>query len=303
MGPHWIKGPRRELFRAVLSLLKVGRGQAALRTAFNRLTDIPTELIYRILDGIAKELEREEAQLDSSWELENAFTELDRRADALDFDVAKREFVFYRALEYGNRPLRLHKVMACDPEFYHHLLCLVFRGKSETAPNTEPSQADRARVQMSYSLLSKFASVPGQSSDDIDRASLARWIDHLRELAFSSDRLEVADVYIGHILAHAIQDGDGAWPHRVVRDEIERLSSDSVERGIQTERFNMRGAHWKSLYGGGTEERGFATQNREYAEKAAAWPRTAALLRVIAKNWDAQAQYEDIQANQRKLKS
>ncbi len=284
-------------------MLKVGCGQAALRTAFNRLKDIPTELIYRILDGVAEELKRREAQLDTSWELENAFTELDRRADASDFDVAKREFVFLKALEYGNRPLRLHKVMASDPEFYHHLLCLVFRGKSEAASDTEPSEADRAKAQMSYSLLSKFGNVPGQSPDDIDRASLARWIDRLREFATLSDRSEVTDTYIGHILAHAIQDGDGAWPHRVVRDEIERLSSDSVERGIQTERFNMRGAHWKSLYGGGAEERGFAAQNREYAEKTAAWPRTAALLRAIATNWDAHAEYEDLQANQRKLKS
>jgi hypothetical protein len=218
----------------VLSLLKVGRGLAALRTAFNRLTDIPTELVYRILDGIAEELIRGAARPDANWELENAFAELDRRSDASDFEVARREFVFLNALEYGNRPLRLHKVMASDPEFYHHLLCLVFRGKSEAASDTEPSEADRAKAQMSYSLLSKFVTVPGQSADGIDRASLARWIDRLREVAASSDRSEVADTYIGHILAHAIQDGDGAWPHRVVRwtpsvgQESARLKRESL---------------------------------------------------------------------------
>jgi len=223
--------------------------------------------------------------------------------DASDIEVAKREFVFFRALEYGNRPLRLHRVMASDPEFYHHLLCFVFRANHEKTSDTEPTRADRARAEMSYSLLSKFTLVPGQSANDIDRASLAQWIDRLRELAASSDRSEVADSYIGHLLAHSIQDRDGGWPHRVVRDEIERVSSRPVEHGIQIERFNMRGAHWKSLYGGGSEERGFAAQNRDYAEKAAAWPRTAAMLREIAKSWDAHAEYEDVAANQRKLKN
>lgn len=303
LGPHWIKGSKRELLRAVLSLLNVGRGRAALGTAFNRLGEVPTRLIYRILDSIMEELSREETQTDSSWELENAFAELDRRVDASDVEVVKREFVFFRALEYGNRPLRLHKVMASDPESYYHLLCLVFRGKHEEIADTEPTQADRARAQTSYALLSKFTLVPGQSANAIDAASLAQWIDRLRELAASADRSDVADAYIGHVLAHSIQDSDGGWPHRVVRDEIERLASESVESGLHTERFNMRGAHWKSLYGGGIEERGFAAQNRGYAEKAAAWPRTARMLREIAKSWDAHAEYEDVAANQRKLRS
>jgi hypothetical protein len=85
-------------------------------------------------------------------ELENAFTELDRRVDASDIDVAKREFVFFRALEYGNRPLRLHKVMASDPEFYHHLLCLVFRSKGRSPKAGMRMQSTKTLQRTSESL-------------------------------------------------------------------------------------------------------------------------------------------------------
>ena len=305
VNPHWLKGSKHELWRAELSLLKRGRGLAALRTSLKWLNDIPTKLILSVLDVVLDELVSGKAPPNplSGWEVEKAFEELDRRTDATDVDVAKREFAFLTALEYGNRPLRLHKVMAADPDFYHHMLCEVFRSKSEAAPVSEPSDNERARARASYSLLSKFSRLPGQFDGEVDAAALSKWVDRVRELAAGSDRGEVADIYIGHVLAHAPQDADGAWPHRAARDEIERLNSATVERGIQTERFNMRGAHWKALYDGGTHERSLAADNRRNLELMAAWPRTAALLRAIANSWDARAEQEDVRANQRKLQS
>ena len=68
------------------------------------------------------------------------------------------------------------------------------------------------------------------------------------------------------------------------------------------ERFNMRGAHFRSLYGGGEVERGFAAQFYGYAEKMAKWPRTHEMLLAIARNWEADARREDEWAEQRKMK-
>ena len=65
------------------------------------------------------------------------------------------------------------------------------------------------------------------------------------------------------------------------------------------ERFNMRGAHFRSLYGGGEEERGFAAPFHGYSDKMAKWPRTQEMLRAIAKNWEADARREDEWAEQR----
>ncbi|HEY5212215.1 MAG TPA: hypothetical protein VIJ38_04255 [Acidobacteriaceae bacterium] len=305
MGPHWLNSSKHEFLRAELTLLHYGRGMAALQTALNRLKDVPTRLILRILDSILTELNTGTSSPRSmlSYELENAFEELDRREDASDLDVARKEFAFLTALEHGKRPLRFHKVMATDPDLYHHVLCQVFHGKDETTPESQPSESERVKWRLNYSLLSKFAQLPGQTESGVNVVALSQWIDRVRELAAQTDRVEIADIYIGHLFAHAMSDPDGAWPHCAVREQIERLASEPLERGILTEQFNMRGAHFKALYDGGGQERALAAENRSYAELLAPWPRTAAVLRAITKNWEAHAEYEDVQASQRKLKS
>jgi len=105
------------------------------------------------------------------------------------------------------------------------------------------------------------------------------------------------------VLAHAPADPDGAWPHRVVRDEIERLSSSDAERAIQIERFNMRGVHSRGIYQGGDEERDFAKTAYDASQHVSAWPRTAGLLRAMGKMWEEDAARADVDAAQRLLKS
>lgn len=65
----------------------------------------------------------------------------------------------------------------------------------------------------------------------------------------------------------------------------------------------MRGVTMRGLYNGGAQERELVIENREHAAKAAAWPRTAALLTAIADYWDRDAEREDVEANKRRLRS
>ena len=130
-----------------------------------------------------------------------------------------------------------------------------------------------------------------------ERASANRWI------GAETDRVQITDIYIGHVLAHAPSDPDGAWPHRVVRDEIERLASNDVERAIQMERFNMRGVYSRSMYQGGDEERSFAKAAYDAAAITSPWPRTTALLRTIGEGWEQDAKRADLDAAQRRLRS
>jgi NAD(P)-dependent dehydrogenase (short-subunit alcohol dehydrogenase family) len=96
---------------------------------------------------------------------------------------------------------------------------------------------------------------------------------------------------------------DDIWPPEPVRNQIERLASSEIERAIQMERFNMRAAHFRGLYEGGTDERNFAKMNYDGAVIVARWPRTAALLRSIGDMWEAEVKRADIEAAQRRLKS
>jgi hypothetical protein len=89
------------------------------------------------------------------------------------------------------------------------------------------------------------------------------------------DRAVVADIHIGQLLAHSSRDPeDGAWPHRVVRNLIEKLEAEHIEEGLVTERINMRGVYTKDLYEGGIQERALASQYRSWADiSRAQWPR------------------------------
>jgi hypothetical protein len=155
---------------------------------------------------------------------------------------------------------------------------------------------------LNYSILSNFHTIPGQRSDGIDEGVLTAWIDQVRQLAINAKRLAITDQYIGHILAHSPFGADGAWPAEAIRGQLERVRSEELERGLMIEKFNMRGVHFRDPNGGGSEERTFAAQYRDYADKTARWPRTQGMLRKIANNWEADARREDEWAEQRKMK-
>ncbi|MGA9215208.1 MAG: hypothetical protein WBF22_15535 [Methylocella sp.] len=65
----------------------------------------------------------------------------------------------------------------------------------------------------------------------------------------------------------------------------------------------MRGVHAKQVFEGGDQERALAEESGRNACLATAWPRTSALLSAIARGWERDAEREDIEAAQRKLRS
>ena len=284
--------------------LQFGRAIVAIQASLNRIAEIPTDLIFRMLEAVIPEFNAGHARADTmtNYYIEKAFEVLDRRDDAPAERVSQLEYAFFPLLEYNsNRPLRIHKLMAADPAIYHYMLRNVSKGEHEGAE--EPSEDAASRARRSYSLLTRFSNIPGLREDGLDEHVLGAWIDEVRRLGTETDRVAVTDSFIGRLLAHAPPDRDAGWPHKAVRRQIERIQSEELERGLQLERFNMRGVHGKQVFEGGEQERALAEENEGWAEIAAAWPRTSALLRAIARGWRLDAEREDTEAAQRKLRS
>jgi hypothetical protein len=128
-------------------------------------------------------------------------------------------------------------------------------------------------------------------------------VSEVHRLGVETKKQAITEQFVGRVLAHSVIDSDGAWPHRAVRSELERLRSEEVERGLQIERRNMRGVYSKAMYEGGNQEREFASQYRGWAKIAVEWPRTHKLLLAIADDWDADATHEDVRAAQRKMRN
>jgi hypothetical protein len=301
--PRYLKGPRHELLRSVLMLLRYGRAIEALQSSLDRIRELPSKLILRALDGVIPQLNAnpELADTMTSYYVESALKVLDQRPDVAEDAVARREYGFLPLLEHSSRALKVHALMAKDPAVFHGILRNVYRG--ETEATTEADENTKANARLSYSLLSHFSLLPGAGAQGLDGSVLAAWVDGARRLGAETDRARITDNFIGKVLAHAPPDVDGAWPHRAVRDEIERLNSEEIERAIQIERYNMRGVHRRDVYEGGDKERDLANTNYQAAALSSAWPRTAALLQAIAKAWEQEAKRVDIEAAQRRMRS
>lgn len=289
--------PSDALQRAIGRYLAVGRGTAALETMEREIRRVPVDQIFAVLDALPAEIARMERPASSMLvhAIGETLRELGTRGDIPKIDVAKREYALLPLFGYRERPLTLHRVLAESPELFVSVLSDVFRPKS--GDPAEPTEEQRVRAEIGYRILSSFRMVPGHRGDGLDRDALYRWVREVRRLASDADRIDIADEQIGQILAHASDDPeDHAWPHCAVRDLIEELASQHVERGVEVERHNVRGVVSKAIFEGGRQERALAEEARGWARASARWPRTAAMLLSVAQMWDAMADREDQRA-------
>jgi len=82
-----------------------------------------------------------------------------------------------------------------------------------------------------------------------------------------------------------------------VREIIEQLSNQEIERGFEVRLFNNRGVTTRGLTDGGGQERALADKYSGYADQINdKYPRTAAMLRRIAESYQKEARREDISA-------
>lgn len=311
LRPLWTKAKRPVLLRLMIKLARHGRPIAALETGHNRLKEVPSCMLLGLLDRSHIELNKMDSELftvNLDYEIETVFKELDRR-DLSDLEVARREYALLPFIDRSKRPLRLHRLMASDADFFHEVLRNVYKEDTyltrADSPDSDAIATDskRALWRQSYKLLKGFTHVPGFDDQEPHVFNLTNWIDRMRQLAVEHDRRISTELALGSVLAHAPDDDvDGGWPHRFVRDQIERLSSNDLERGLQIERFNMRGVTVRGMRDGGRLERELATDYRQWAATSERWPRTSSLLSRIAERWDQDAEREDSEVRKRDLR-
>jgi hypothetical protein len=203
---------------------------------------------------------------------------------------------------------------ASEKQLLDHLLLLIHTGfnsivkvvNRSVVQNLQASNEDlhkindhrRTIAEVSWHILEKWKRLPGVLEDSsIDNEALTSWVSKVRELAAERELNDIVDVYIGYSFAFSPPDPDGAWPHTVVRDLIESLSSVPIERGWQTKIYNNRGVTSRSPVEGGVKERKLLEQYKKYSEQLNyQWPRTASVLRDIANSYGEEAKREDTRA-------
>jgi hypothetical protein len=258
---------------------------------------LSTAQCVQTLQGLMHELSADPRKMQGVlYEVVHMIQALQQRQDVDVGQLAALEYQYLPVLEFQAEPAALNRLLGASPEFFMSVICDAFAPAS--GEREEITEERRLRARLAYRLLQSIKTVPGFLPEGPDVDYLRSWVSQVRMLAKEKDREVITDQQIGQILAYAPADNeDGAWPTRRVRDVIEELAAGEIEKGIAICRFNQRGGFSKALYDGGQQERALAQQYRTWAEVVARnWPRTSALLRLVAEDWDYHAQRADSEA-------
>jgi hypothetical protein len=254
---------------------------------------LPASLVARALTQLVKAKPQNNGGL-SSYELERLLKFL-RESDLSEEQIAILEWQLRPALGYDASSPTLERSLAREPAFFVELLSMCFKRKDGTSEmGLSPEMAQNA-----YRLLHDWRVVPGSDGpgSEVDSEKLNEWLDEARRLVAEADRAEIGDLCIGQIFAHATEDADGTWPPLPVREAIERLRVDEIDRGVRNERYNMRGVTSRGLTDGGRQEFDLADQFEQKASLVAdKWPRSAAILRSLADAYRAEGRAQDEEA-------
>jgi len=211
--------------------------------------------------------------------------------------MAKFEWYFLPLFRNRGRPPKiLHKALTKDPDFFAEVLKWPYRSKGEEPGESTEEKSIRARL--GYDLLQSWIQSPGVNEDgSLDPVKLKSWISRARELAHSNGRGDIADIHIGQVLAHCPNGADGSWPHEALRELIESLGCEKIEKGMVFGIFKRRRVVSRSIYEGGAQERAISERYLNYARILSdTWPRTTRLLKKIADGYESDATREDREA-------
>jgi len=218
---------------------------------------------------------------------------------ALEWPFAGR---FKELKRYTSSPMALHRALQKDPQFFSHLITIIYK-RDDHAPDpargdvTEEIAARRAHI--ANEVLDSWYLMPGIKTDGtLDEQELSDWVEVARKQCAETKHELGCYGRIGFMLAHAPTDPDGVWPHVAVRNLIERLNNETIDRCIRTEIYNSRGVVSRGLNDGGVQERGLAEKYKKMSDTTKTkWPRTSAILRSIAKSYENEAKRVDIDSD------
>jgi hypothetical protein len=261
--------------RALTVIVRHGRRES---------TDAPTELLTRILEACIRTYTEEQKEVQTpDYTITEAHKLLSTRADADHQRMALIEWQFFGLLERSE--LVLYTEMTKDPSPFADILS--FMNKPVHDPERVPTEQESRLAMRAYEVLKGWKGVPALNDDGtISEEGLETWYRKAVAAVAEKGRMW-SDYPFGEKLRYAPADPGGSWPCLAVRSLIEKLQSDTLERGIEIEVYNSRGV---SSADGGHSERVLSKRYADFAKAVEfTHPRTAAMLRRIADDYTSSA--------------
>lgn len=291
--PSYIQSGRDHTLFCMEKLLDAGRPRTAMEAMGDHTTELPSELLIRMLNSIAAGQE-DNTDFPQSWHISRVLKTLSK-AGRTQSEMASLEFTYYPILEHDEygAPHLMAEILS-KPESFMELICLTFKPhKAERDPMPEHLHAV---AQAAGSLIHCGRGVPGMDSDgSIDKDLFFSWINRVRELAKENDREAVTNLTVGAWLSNwPLNNNLKCWPNPVIAELLDQDDCEDIRRGFHTGVHNSRGVTSRMPYDGGTQERQVAEEFRRFSSQ---WkdskPNLAEMIESLAKSYEYEARRHD----------
>lgn len=202
--------------------------------------------------------------------------------------VSRLELAYMNKLSMDFEPECLVKNALSNPPIFVELVSYCF--KKDDNIGEETTENNEYIANLAYKALDKIKRLPGQTDKIVNADKFNSWILSVLELAKELKYVTACDIQIGRILSYSPIDEDGVWPHKCVRDFLEKNTSETINTHICMGVFNQRGVHTVT---GGDEEEQFAATYNECAQKLQLlYPKTARVVKEISDRYKCVSRYE-----------
>ena len=289
--------PDEEQTEAVALLLQHGlpwRALTVLEHVRSRQLPCDRSLVKKVLTGLL-EVPPDIVTQDHSYAVSEVLTWLES-AVPNDTDLPGLEFQFFDFIPDHEPSDALYRALGANPIDFVHLVKSAYRADDDTQTTSSQDMKEPAYAERVWSVLWHWSRVPGLRDDgSIDTEHLTSWVAEARSLLDECGHAKIGDTKIGDVLSRCPAGRDSVWPAEEIRDLLESLKSPEIENGFSMGRYNQRGGSVRGVYDGGVQERALAHQYESDAKKLELkWPRTAAILRIMARSYETDAQHLDM---------
>lgn len=286
------RGTETEITEAVEKLIAFGRGVSAihgLNTLLYQKSKFAPALGLRAVDAYLRSPELR-GQGDH-FELDEVVKYLQEHPETDQEALARLEWSLLPILDrlHDRAPVALEKSLARQPAFFAELLSFSYRRKG-TPKRAEPlDEKAKETATRAVRLLRGWRTVPGSTAGEFDPAAFRSWVAEAQKLCEASGRWEVAQAYIGHVLAYGPKDPDGFWLHRAAAEVLDAKGNGGMIGGLVSEYFSQRGVYSPS---GGKAEGELAARYEKMGQEAdtAGFPQLAAGMRGLADTYRREAE-------------
>ena len=308
MRPSFNGLKNEEIIECINKLLQYRRFSSAVREAWLHGSDLPSSILIEVLRKWNTGESLEPNSL-CGCEIGCIFKELNKREDVEKETHLELETLYLPLLTRVGAQVgvpHLEEELARNPDSFVQLLKWLYKPKDEDRQRKEQEGLSEEQVQNAARradlMLGAWRKIPGMQEDGtIDGTKLREWIDAARALAEECDRLEVADIHIGQLLAKYPEDSPN-WPARTIFQVIEDINTEQLKMGYSNGMCNKRGVTIRGAFDGGGIERDRAEYFGELASSLMCdYPNIAGIFQQLQDDYGRLANIYDEEAHRRKL--